>query len=145
MSKRENSFYFVDIFIAIYKIKLYTSKFQNSEELLDSMLQWDATIRELEIIGEATNMLIRLEVLTNKKYRKIVDFRNIIIHGYFGIDEDEVWSVVTQKLISFEQELKSIIKDKNIYINDAIENAKLENIKHNNIIKYLDSLLFELK
>ena len=29
MSKRDAEFYFVDIFIAIYKIELYTSKFTN--------------------------------------------------------------------------------------------------------------------
>ena len=67
MSKRDVEFYFIDIFIAIYKIKLYTSKFTNGEDLLNSMLEWDATIRELEIIGEATNSLIKLKVLDNKK------------------------------------------------------------------------------
>jgi len=44
MSKRDVGFYFIDIFIAIYKTKLYTSKFTNGKDLLDSMLEWDATI-----------------------------------------------------------------------------------------------------
>ena len=33
MSKRDIEFYFIDIFIAIYKIELYTSKFDNGEDL----------------------------------------------------------------------------------------------------------------
>jgi len=145
MSKRDIEFYFIDIFIAIYKIQLYTSNFTNGENLRYSMLEWDATIRELEIVGEATNSLIKLEALENKKYRKIVDFRNTIIHGYFGIDEDEVWNVVTDKLIPFSQELKSIIIEKNIFVNDVISCAKEENFKHKEIIEYLDKLMVELK
>jgi uncharacterized protein with HEPN domain len=48
---RDVSLYIVDIFIAIDKIKRYTAKFQNSDELLWSEVEWDATIRELEIIS----------------------------------------------------------------------------------------------
>jgi uncharacterized protein with HEPN domain len=145
MSKRNVEFYLIDIFIAIYKIELYTSSFQNGEELLDSMLEWDATIRELEIVGEATNSLIKLEVLENKKYRKIVDFRNTIVHGYFGIDEDEVWSVVTHKLTPLYNELKNIIIEKNIFVIDAISCAKSENIKNQRLIGFLDKLKIELE
>jgi len=39
MSKRDVEFYFIDIFIAIYKIELYTSKFTSGEDLLHSMLE----------------------------------------------------------------------------------------------------------
>jgi len=144
MSKRDVEFYLVDIFIAIFKIQLYTSKFNNGEELLDSMLEWDATIRELEIIGEATNILIKLKILENRKYRKIVDFRNLIIHGYFGIDEDEVWNVVKFNLIDFYQDLISIINNNKIIINEAIFYAKNENLKNKNILDFLDKLENEI-
>ena len=144
MSKRDVEFYFIDIFIAIYKIELYTSKFDNGEDLLHSMLEWDATIRELEIVGEATNSLIKLEALENKKYRKIVDFRNTIIHGYFGIDEDEVWSVITEKLTSFSKELKNIIIEKNILIKDVISCARDESSTNKELVQFLDMLEIEL-
>jgi len=145
MSKREAEFYFVDIFLAVYKIKLYTSKFKNSDELLDSILEWDATIRELEIIGEAIKNLINLNILENKKFRKIVDFRNVITHGYFGIDEDEVWYVVKEKLDELNDSLFKIILEKNINVNNAIFFAKNENKKHKNIIKFLDNLHLKLQ
>jgi uncharacterized protein with HEPN domain len=140
MSKRDVEFYFVDIFIAIFKINLYTSKFDNGEDLLDSMLEWDATIRELEIIGEATNSLIKFGILENKKYRKIVDFRNAIVHGYFGIDEDEVWFVISEKLKPFENELKTLINENNLFLNDAILFAKEENIRNKDLTSFLDYL-----
>jgi len=145
MSKREVSLYIVDIFIAINKIQRYTEKFKDAESFKWSELEWDATLRELEIIGEATNTLIKLEVLQNQKHRKIVDFRNIIIHGYFGIDEDEVWNVIKEQLLSFSKELKSIMIDKKIDIDEAILCAKEENYKNLELLKFLNNFSNELK
>jgi len=62
---RDLTFYIVDIFIANNKIKRYTKNFKNAEELFWSELEWDATIRELEIIGEVTNKLIKYNFLSN--------------------------------------------------------------------------------
>lgn len=140
MSKRDVSLYIVDIFIAINKIQRYTKIFTNAEELKWSELEWDATIRELEIIGEAVNTLIKSDILENNKYRKIVDFRNIIIHGYFGIDEDEVWNVVQDKLTPFLYELQNVIKERNIDIKDAISYAKDENLRNKELVEFLNSI-----
>jgi uncharacterized protein with HEPN domain len=141
MFKRDSSLYIIDIFIANNKISRYVNKFNSADELLWSELEWDATMRELEIIGEATNNLIKLETLDNNKFRKIVDFRNLIIHGYFGIDEDEVWDVVQNKINLFVIELENIVKAKNIYLNDAIQYAKEENYKNTNIINFLNNYM----
>ena len=45
MSDRKVEFFIVDIFIAIDKIKRYSSKFTNGEDLLHSELEWDGVIR----------------------------------------------------------------------------------------------------
>ncbi len=140
MSKRDISLYIVDIFIAINKIQRYTQKFSNAQDFKWSELQWDATIRELEIIGEATNNLIKSQILENNKYRKIVDFRNVIIHGYFGIDEDEVWSVIQDKLTSFFNDLKNIVEEQNINIEDAISYAVDENLRNKELVEFLNSV-----
>ena len=140
MYKRDESFYFIDIFIANNKISRYISKFDNAQDLLWSELEWDATIRELEIIGEATNTLIKQNIIDNKKFRKIVDFRNLVIHGYFGIDENEVWEILQNKLDIFINDLKIIIKEKNINLTSAINYAKSENSKNINIVHFLDNL-----
>ena len=102
---RDISFYIVDILIAIDKIKRYTKSITNSDELLHNELIWDATIRELIIIGEAVNILLKNNVISDE-YRKIVDFRNIIVHGYFGIDKEIVWEVVNSKINNLKTELK---------------------------------------
>ena len=140
MSKRDSSFYIVDIFIAIFQIEQYTKNISDAEEFRWSTINWDATLRQLEIIGEATRYLINMNTLDNKKYRKIVDFRNVIIHGYFGIDEEEVWYVIKHKLKAFSSELYQIIDDNNIDISDAVDFSKKENIKNGLLVEFLGKL-----
>ena len=83
MFKRDISLYIVDILIASNKIKRYTKSFTSSTDFLHSELEWDATIRELQLIGDAINILIQEDFLTSA-FRRIVDFRNQIVHGILG-------------------------------------------------------------
>ncbi len=99
--QRDLELFIVDIFVAVHKIKRYTLKFNNAEDLRFDSLHWDATIRELEIIGESLNNLLKDESFLKKApkyFRKVVNFRNAISHGYFGIDEEEVWSIIKNRL-----------------------------------------------
>jgi len=138
MFKRDVSFYIIDIFIAIDKIDRYTKSFNNAQELLYSELEWDGALRELEIIGEATNYLLKENCLNND-YRRIVDFRNQIIHGYFGIDENIVFEVIKDKLPKYYQDLIKLAKS---YpnISKVIESAKKENIKNQTVLEFLNKL-----
>ncbi len=142
---RDFRLYIVDIFIAINKINRYTHEITDAQSLRWNEILWDATIRELEIIGESTRVLIESDFLNNKKYRKIVDFRNIIAHGYFGLDEDEVFYVVTNKLLPFETELIQLILQNNLDIKEAILLAMQENEKIKSLTDYLENLQKELK
>jgi len=115
MSKRSRDLelFIVDVFVALYKIKEYTKTFENAQDFSHSSLHWDASIRQLEIIGESLNYLLDDEKFTShapKYFRKIVNFRNVIIHGYFGIDVDEVWDVIEVKLTELDRDLLEIIK-----------------------------------
>jgi len=139
MSNRDITLYIVDIFIAIDKLESYTKTFDSADELLYSDIHWDACIRELEIIGEATKTLLNHKLL-DTQYRRIVDFRNQITHGYFGIDENIVWAILKQKLPLYENDLKKIIKNKNIDLTHAIKHAKNEFKHKKNILLTLDKI-----
>ena len=143
MSKRDMTLYIVDIFIAIDKIKRYTKEFENGLELLNSELHWDATIRELEVIGEATKYLLADELI-GSKYRRIVDFRNQILHGYFGIDETIVWDVVTHKLDEYRSTLENIVINSQIDIHSAISHAKKEYCNQKNVLTSLERLIINI-
>ncbi len=139
--QRDIELFIVDVLVAIQKIKEYIKPFDNPNDFQYSSLHWDASIRQLEIIGEALNRLLENEnfnSLSPKYFRKIVNFRNAIVHGYFGIDLEEVWNIITQKLDILEIDLLQIV-EKNIDLTEAIsfsieEYQSLNNVK---IVKYL--------
>jgi len=140
---RDYRLYLIDILIADDKIKRYITNFNNANDLLYSELEWDGVIREFEIIGEATNYLIKSEIL-NKDYRIIVDFRNKIIHGYFGIDEVIVWDVIKNYLPKFILHIKTFIKEDKINLKDIIIQTKKDYFYNKKVIEFLDNLEYEL-
>ena len=61
-----------------------------------SGLNYDATLRKLELIGEAATHIpdeIR-SAHPDIPWRMIVATRNRLIHGYLGIDDDTLWSII---------------------------------------------------
>ena len=71
-----------------------------------------AVERQFEIIGEALARLARLDPETASRiseYRRIIAFRNILIHGYAQIDERLVWGVLEARLPTLAQEVSSLL------------------------------------
>jgi len=142
--KRDIELFIVDILVAIEKIKEYTKPFDNANDFQHSSLHWDASMRQLEIIGVALNKLLdddKFNSLAPSYFRKVVNFRNSIVHGYFGIDLDEVWNIITQRLKILQTDITSIVQD-SIDISEAIqcEIEEYKNLNDINIVKYLMSL-----
>ena len=68
----------------------------------------DAVVRNLEIIGEASKKIppeIK-EKISTIEWRKIAGLRDILIHEYFGVDEEILWDIVENKI----PELKKAIQ-----------------------------------
>jgi uncharacterized protein with HEPN domain len=79
----------------------------------DLMLR-SAIERQLEILGEAVRRPEALDptlVRQLSEHRRIIAFRNIIAHGYDGIDDDVVWQVVTEKLPILAEEARRILDE----------------------------------
>jgi uncharacterized protein with HEPN domain len=78
--------------------------------LKKSGLNYDATLRNLELIGEAaTHIPIQIRELdTDIPWRQLIATRNRLIHGYLGIDNDILWSIIKDDIPSLIIELKKI-------------------------------------
>jgi uncharacterized protein with HEPN domain len=129
-----------DIIVAISKIEYAVSKFDNPNDLKHDFMAWDSVIREFEIIGEASKHLLKSELLA-EDYRSVVDFRNVLIHGYFGIDEDEVWSIVSDGLPPFKRLIASKIYETDITLKEEIlDELTKENSHLEFVVKELEAL-----
>lgn len=79
----------------------------------DAMLR-AAVERQLEIIGEALSKLACLDadlVARVSEHRRIIAFRNILIHGYADVDHRLVWDIVETKLPVLRSEIESLLAD----------------------------------
>jgi uncharacterized protein with HEPN domain len=139
MSKRDIRLYVLDILIAYNKIERYTVSFSNASDFLNSELHWDATIRELEIVGETTNHLLK-DGFLDEGFREIVDFRNQISHGYFGVNEEIVWDVVINELPSYRETIFNIMQASDLNFQEAIIFAEEEYKSNKHILKMLNEL-----
>ncbi len=71
-----------------------------------------ATIRELEIIGEAANRIsaAKKEMYPDVPWRLMKDFRNVLSHEYFGINDEIVWDILQRKIPELASQIKEIIR-----------------------------------
>lgn len=89
----------------------YTSGLDQTEFIASGLI-FDATLRNLELIGETATHIpdnirdAQLEI----PWRMIITTRNRLIHGYLGIDNDTLWSIIQDdmpELLPLLQALKN--------------------------------------
>jgi len=95
---------------AIEKIKLYSQDFDDADTFYHDQKSFDATMMQFIVIGEIISRLDENFKKSNSQipWQKIKDFRNIIAHDYFGIDADEIWDIVNNKLLPLQNAIKNL-------------------------------------
>jgi uncharacterized protein with HEPN domain len=94
-----------------------TKSISKPDFLSDATLK-RAIVRSIEVIGEAVK---NISPDLKKQYggvdwRKIGDTRNRLIHGYFAIDYDIVWDIVTNKIPELKNTIEEIKRtEKNLW------------------------------
>lgn len=151
MSKRQPELFLVDILVAIDFINTTTAEVSFDQFVSDAVI-FNATLQSLTVIGEAANMLLDTpEFLEGSKtdWRKVVDFRNIVVHKYFGIDYDYVFWIVREKIPELEQDIFNLMDSKpdKQSLLFAIQKIKdeLSRLHRNKSISYLQIIEGELR
>jgi len=109
--QRDTRTYLYDIQHAAGLIAAFTTGRSLADYLADSMLR-SAVERQFEIIGEALGKLARLDATLAAQiteHRRIVAFRNILIHAYATVDDRLVWDVVESKLPILIREVADLL------------------------------------
>ena len=137
MYKRDEKLFLQDILDSTKAILEFTNGL-NVDEFSSNRLVYSATIREFEIIGEASKYLLK-DAFLAKEYQEVVDFRNQITHEYFGIDQNVVWAIIHKDLDTFEETIIDLINS----IERELRKELIEAFKEDN--RYLDFVIEALE
>ncbi len=109
MSEREWRFY-IDDMIDFAEHVLAYSQGLDQAGLVADRLHYDATIRNLELIGEAATHVSEAVREENQDipWRMIIATRNRLIHGYLGIDNDTLWSIIRTDIPALLPKLRAL-------------------------------------
>ncbi len=82
----------------------------------DVMLR-SAVERQFGIVGEALSQMLKLDpgmasALTDT--RRIIAFRNMLIHGYAQVSDEVVWGILQKNLPILRQEVEQLLSDENL-------------------------------
>jgi uncharacterized protein with HEPN domain len=107
--QREWRLYLDDMIRFARKVLAYSAEFDQAA-FVASGLNYDATIRNLELIGEAATH-IPDDVRSSHAeipWRMVIATRNRLIHGYLGIDDDVLWSIIQDDLPALLVQLETL-------------------------------------
>lgn len=99
----------LDILESIERIEKYAAQGRDTFEQEELIQVW--ILHHLQILGEAINSL-RPDLqarFPEIPWAPIVGMRNVLVHQYFGIDTDIVWSVVERELPNLKVQFQKIL------------------------------------
>lgn len=108
--KKSPEIFLKHILESIEWIEKDTLNFSEQDFLKNVPIQ-DAVVRRLEIIGQAIRNLPQDFKQTYPKtpWQDIMDMRNKLIHEYFGVDLNLVWSVVKNDIPPLKEQIKTVL------------------------------------
>ncbi|MDO3376550.1 HepT-like ribonuclease domain-containing protein [Geoalkalibacter halelectricus] len=108
-SEREWRFYLEDMLGFAEKVLSYTHGL-DQKSFVSNPLVYDASLRNLELIGEAATHIPEKIRATYPEipWRMLIATRNRLIHGYLGIDDDILWSIIQDDVPGLLRLLKDL-------------------------------------
>jgi uncharacterized protein with HEPN domain len=109
MKPREDA-YILHIRDAIVAVESYGTS-HSYKQFVDSPWDQAALTRHLEIIGEAASQISEdyKRAHADIPWRRISDFRNVLIHEYFAIDPQLVWEIIEKDIPTLKQQIEKLI------------------------------------
>lgn len=95
---------------SIIEIEGYTSQ-ADFESFLDNSMMRFASIKQIEIIGEAANYITEetKSKFNDIQWRQIIGLRHILVHEYFGIDNNLIWQIIADDIPKLKAGIEKVI------------------------------------
>lgn len=111
--QRSCDMYLLDILNSIESIEQYLGEERDFKKYESNKLLRRAVERELEIIGEATNRILKIDsTIDISNARRIVDLRNFVIHAYDSVDDVIIWGIIMKDLPQLKEQVQKLLKKK---------------------------------
>jgi uncharacterized protein with HEPN domain len=106
---RDWKLFWADIITFCERIERYTTG-MSRQSFFSNQLVFDAVLRNLELIGEASKHLPpeALALAPSIKWTLIRRMRNVVAHVYFGLDDDVVWDAITHDVPDLRRTLEAV-------------------------------------
>jgi uncharacterized protein with HEPN domain len=100
----------LDILDAVERIEAQAARGRAS--FAEDEVAQTAVIRWVEIVGEAARGLTEelRQAHPEVPWRQLVAMRNVLVHGYFDVDVDLVWSVAQNDLPKLGTQVRAIVE-----------------------------------
>ena len=85
------------------------------EDLVKDVMRYYGIIKNIEIIGEAARMLTDQFKSAHPEvdWRSIANMRNFLVHEYFQVDDDIVWSVIHHEIVELRTHISKYLAETN--------------------------------
>jgi uncharacterized protein with HEPN domain len=95
---------------SIAEIENYISGANFDIFVQNSMMRF-ATVKQIEIIGEAANYITEETKarFTEIQWRQIIGLRHILVHEYFGIDNNLIWQIIADDIPNLKKGVTEVL------------------------------------
>ena len=104
----------IDVLNAINEVEsFFADRPKLFQEFQNDMLRQRAVERNIEILGEAINRILKANPefqLTNAK--AIINTRNRVIHGYDSVTTEFLWSLIMKHIPALKNDVENILTNK---------------------------------
>jgi len=109
---KDDMVYLEHIIDCIDRIEEYTESDQFT--FMNSPMVQDAVTRNLQILSESTQKISDSLKLQHPEinWRAISGFRNVLVHDYLGLDNQQIWKIVENRLPDLKEHTEAIISSK---------------------------------
>lgn len=104
--------YLKDILDALNDLEAFVKDIDYKTFAADHMRR-NAVVRSLEIIGEAAKNIPE-DMRSQYKdipWKRMAGMRDKLIHAYFGVDYDSVWSLATERIHEIKQPMEKMARE----------------------------------
>lgn len=111
--KRDRAAFLWDMQQACVAIRSFVESVAPGRYASDLMLR-SAVERQLQNIGEALGQLSRLDPVLGARVprqRQLIGFRNVLVHGYAGLNNAEVWRVLHENLPELHEAVTTLLEE----------------------------------